>query len=150
MPNRFGGDALTAVPANGLPVDKAAAVLGIPKGTLRRWLRQGCPVVVHGRRGRGQAALVDPQEVLQWRQAGEQQRIYLELAGAVPLVLARATCDSVRMTQGIDKRRLAGVQAATWYVATNAVLDHLRERCPSVPELAEVPDEIEQLRKIAR
>jgi transposase-like protein len=134
----------------GLPVDQAAAALGITKGTLRRWLRQGCPAVTRGRRGRGQAALVDPEQVMQWREAGERQRIYLELAGAVPVVLAKATCEAVRMTEGIDKRRLAGVQAATWYVATSAVLDHLRESCPSVPEVSEIPDEIQQLRKIAR
>jgi len=145
MPNGFGAAAVTA-----LPVNQAAAALGVPCGTLRRWLREGCPAVTRGRRGRGQAALVDPAQVLQWREAGERDRIYLELAGAVPAVIAHAACESMRMAGGIDKRRLAGVQAATWYVATNAVLDHLRERCPSVPELADVPEEIQQLQKIAR
>ncbi|CAD0328112.1 hypothetical protein CFBP7900_17650 [Xanthomonas hortorum pv. carotae] len=135
---------------HGVPLDRAAATLGVPTGTLRRWVRQGCPVVQRGQRGRGNAALVDPEQVLEWRQAGERQQIYLELASAVPAVIAHAACDSLRQANGIDKKRLAGVQAATWYVATNAVLDHLRERCPAVPELAIVPDEIEQLRKIAR
>lgn len=135
---------------HGVPLDRAAAELGVPTGTLRRWVRQGCPVVHRGHRGRGHAALVDPAQVLQWRQAGARQQVYLELASAVPTVIAHAACDSMRLANGIDKKRLAGVQAATWYVATNAVLDHLRERCPAVPELAVVPDEIEQLRKIAR
>ena len=135
-----------------LPVNQAAAALGVPCGTLRRWLREGCPAVTRGRRGRGHAALVDPAQVLQWREAGERDRIYLELAGAVPAVLARATCESARRAEGIDKRRLAGVLAAAWYLNTAAVLDHLRESCPAVPDVDKdaFPDEIEQLRKISR
>lgn len=134
----------------GLPICQAAALLGVPTGTLRRWVRTGCPVVTPGRRGRGQAALVDPDEVRRWRESGERQRVYLEIAGAVPGVIAHATTETMRQAQGIDKRRLAGIQAACWYLTTNALLDHLREQCPEVPEVSEVPAEIEALRKIAR
>jgi hypothetical protein len=52
---------------------------------------------------------------------------------------------------GIDRRQLAGILAATWYVGTCEVLDWLREHYPGVPELGStLPDPIERLRKIAR
>ena len=133
-----------------MPIPQAAAVLGVPKGTLRRWLREGCPAVTHGRRGRGQAALVDPDQVREWRESGAREQILLALASSVPTVLAVATVESWRMAAGLDKRRLAGVLAGTWYTQTTSVLDHLRTQCPSVPDVDVLPAEIEQLRKIAR
>jgi len=138
--------------AQGIPLDRAAAALGIRTGTLRRWVREGCPVVVRGRRGRGQAALVDPQQVREWREAGAREQAALALAGAVPLVLAGATVEAWRCANGLDKRRLAGVLAATWYMQTTGLLDYLREQCPSVPDVGadSVPHEIETLQKIAR
>lgn len=134
----------------GLPLAAAAQALGIPQGTLRRWMREGCPVAARGRRGRGHAVLLDPAAVRQWREAGERERIYLELAGAVPAVLAEAAAESLRQAQGLDKKRLAGTLAASWYLGTTAVLDHMREQCPAVPDVTDVPEQIEQLRKIAR
>ena len=134
----------------GLPLAEAAQALGVRQGTLRRWIRQGCPVASRGRRGRGHAVLLDPAAVRQWREAGERERIFLELAAAVPHVLAHAAAKSFRLAEGLDKRRLAGALAATWYVSASAVLDHLRQQCPAVPEVADVPEEIASLRKIAR
>ena len=134
----------------GLPISQAAAALGVPIGTLRRWLREGCPAVTRGRRGRGQAALVDPDQIRQWRAAGERELVFLQLASAVPHVLAAATVESWRTADGLDKRRLAGVLAGTWYTQTTAVLDHLRDQCPAVPDVESLPDGIEALRKIAR
>lgn len=134
----------------GLPLRAAASALGLAQGTLRRWVREGCPVVARGRRGRGHAVLIDPAAVLAWRAAGERERIYLQLAGAVPVVLAEAAAESLRQSQGLDKKRLAGTLAASWYLGTTAVLDHMREQCPAVPDVTDVPEQIEQLRKIAR
>src|SRR5690606_31797540 len=131
-----------------LPIVDAASALSVPAGTLRRWIREGCPHVP-GRRGRGCATLVDVQAVKQWRQANDRDALLQELAAALPDVLAAASVESWRLAEGIDKRKLAGITAATWYVCTSAVLDHLREQCPAVPELARLPDEIERLRKIA-
>lgn len=131
-------------------MESAAAALGIRIGTLRRWMREGCPVVVRGRRGRGQAALVDPDQVREWRQSSEREKILLALASSVPTVLAVATVESWRMAAGLDKRRLAGVLAGTWYTQTTSILDHFRTQCPSVPDVDVLPAEIEQLRKIAR
>lgn len=103
-----------------------------------------------GRRGRGHAVLVDPATVREWLQAGSIDAVLLGLAGAIPELLATATLEALQRAEGLDKRRLAGVMAATWYVGANAVLDHMREQCSTIPELAEVPEEIERLRKIAR
>jgi len=135
-----------------LPVLTAAAELGVPPGTLRRWVREGAPVVFRGRRGRGQALLVDPEAVRRWRVAGEREQIALELAGQVPEILAKAAADSLQLAQGLDKARLAGVLAGSWYLSASAVLDHLRAICPAVPfaEAMPMPAEIERLRKIAR
>lgn len=107
-------------------------------------------MVSRGRRGRGQAALVDPDQVREWRESGAREQILLALASSVPTVLAVATVESWRMAAGLDKRRLAGVLAGTWYTQTTSVLDHLRTQCPSVPDVDVLPAEIEQLRKIAR
>ncbi|KAF1721963.1 terminase small subunit [Pseudoxanthomonas wuyuanensis] len=134
----------------GLPIGTAAQQLGIAPGTLRRWVREGCPVAARGRRGRGHAVLIDPDAVLQWRGAGERERLLLELAGAIPGLLAEAAVESLRQAEGLDKRRLAGTLAATWYLSTTTLLDHLRMTCPAVPDLAEVPEQIERLKKIAR
>ena len=134
---------------SGLAVSAAAAALGVPPGTLRRWVREGCPAVTHGRRGRGCALTVDPQAVLQWRQAMTGDRIRIEVAAAIPGLLADAAVESWQRAEGVNKRQLAGIFAAHWYVGTNVVLDHLRDQCPDVPELAALPESIERLRKIA-
>lgn len=129
-----------------LTVDAAARELGVSVVTLRRWLARGAP---HrpGRRGRGHAALVDVGAVRAWRQANDRDTALLELAQAVPGVLARATAEAFRQIEGPDKRRMAGVLAGLWYVLTTAMLDRLS---PAVPELAHEPPEIERLREIAR
>ncbi|WP_407352030.1 helix-turn-helix domain-containing protein [Luteimonas sp. R10] len=133
-----------------LPVADAARILQVRPGTLRRWLREGCPAVRHGRRGRGQAALVDPEQVRLWRDAGDQQRAMLELAGIIPDLLADAAAESLQHAIGVDKRRLAGVLAAAWYVSAARLLDHMRGQCPAVPDVTTIPEQIEVLRKIAR
>ncbi|MGH8063230.1 MAG: hypothetical protein ACREO7_14590, partial [Pseudoxanthomonas sp.] len=133
-----------------LPVPEAATAMGVRLGTLRRWISQGCPVASRGRRGRGHALLVDPEAVRQWRAAGATDAVVLELAASLPEVLAAAAVDSWQQAQGVDKRALAAITAAGWFVAANAVADHLRARCPAVPEVSSLPEEIERLRKIAR
>lgn len=52
-----------------LPLEQAAHELGVKPRTLQRWTREGCPVAQRGRRGRGHAALIDPDAVRQWRDA---------------------------------------------------------------------------------
>lgn len=131
----------------GLPVAAAARELGIKSGTLRRWIRQGCPAQ-HGRRGRGHATSVDPEQVRAWRGADPRGAAVMEIADTLPEVLACAITESHRLAAGVDKRQLAGILAATWAMVTTAALDHLRELNPHVPEVGTLPDEIERLRKI--
>lgn len=134
-----------------LPLEQAAQVLGVRPGTLRRWVREGCPTACPGRRGRGHALLIDPTQVRQWREAGDRQALAMELASALPEVMAAATEKAWMEAEGIDRRRLAGVMAASWYLAACSVLDALRNTCPSVPDVGRpLPEAIERLEKIAR
>jgi hypothetical protein len=132
-------------------VTAAARELGESPGTVRRWVRQGCPVASRGSRGRGRALLLDPEAVRQWRAATTGEALLLSIASAIPGVLADAMAESLRLAQGLDKRRLAGVLAGAWYLGASALLDHLRERCDQVPHVGDVlPAQIQALRKIAR
>ena len=132
-----------------LPIVDAASALSVPAGTLRRWIREGCPHVP-GRRGRGCATLVDVQAVKQWQRANDRDAVLLDVA-ALPDVLASAALVAWKESEGAtDRRRLAGITAATWFALTNAALEHLRNRGFDIPELQRLPDEIEYLFNIAR
>ena len=76
-------------------------------------------------------------------------RVRLEVAAAIPGLLADAAVEAWRLADGIDKRRLAGVIAGGWYLSANILLDYLRDQCSDVPELAALPEQVERLRKIA-
>jgi len=88
--------------------------------------------------------------VLAWRRASRSDALILELAGELPNVLAAASLQAFAQIEGSDKPRMAGVLAGVWYVAACTVLDHLRAKCPEVPEISSIPPEVERLRKIAR
>lgn len=134
-----------------LPVADAARVLGIRPGTLRRWMREGCPVASRGRRGRGHAVLINPDAVRAWRDADQRAQVLLDLAAEVPRLLALAAEEAHRQANGVDKRKLGEILAATWFVGASTVLDHLRARCADVPQISpELPAQIERLVKIAR
>ena len=133
----------------GLALEAAARELGVSPGTLRRWIRRGCPVVCRGRRGRGHQMLIDPGAVQQWRQAGDRDAMVMELAAQVPETLATAMLQALQQAQGPHKRALAGSLAAAWYLGSCAILDSLRERVPTVPELQTAPEAITRLQKIA-
>ncbi|KXA71813.1 hypothetical protein AXA74_16870 [Bordetella hinzii LMG 13501] len=95
--------------------------------------------------------MVDVEAVRQWRESSESDARLLEIASALPDVLARASEEAWRQTEGTDKRRLAGVMAASWYVFTTNVLDYLRAKHPAIPDVGPaLPEQIERLRKIAR
>ena len=133
-----------------MPIPDAARALGIGEATLRRWIQRGCPVASRGRRGRGLATLVCPDAVRTWRQAGEREAVLMELASALPGVLAGGIEKAHQLAEGTDKRRLAGTLAATWFLATAAILETLHEHCPAIaPDPRCVPGAIERLRKIA-
>lgn len=135
---------------SGLPIAAAAEELGISPSTLRRWITSsGAPVVRRGRQGRGNATLVDIEAMRIWREGGEAA-ICLELAAAVPDLIAAAMDEALRLSDGPHKIALAGALAGGWYLAATAVVDYLRERCGAVGELTAIPSEIQRLRKIAK
>lgn len=134
-----------------LPIPEAARELGVKPGTLRRWVAEGCPIVQRGRRGRGCALLLDPDAVRRWRGADQRDALILEIAQALPEVLAGAADQASRLTEGPHKRAVAGALAGAWYLGASAVLDHLRTLCPAVPEVTRpLPESIERLQKIAK
>lgn len=135
---------------NAVPIHAAAQELGVSIPTLRRWMREGCPVARRGHRGRGCATLLDPVAVESWRRAQGGEDALLAFAGAVPELVAEAVTRSFLATDGPHKRAMAGVLAGCWYVTTTAILDRLREHAPDVPEVDHVPESITRLRKIAR
>lgn len=136
-----------------LTINEAAAALETRPGTVRRWIREGCPVARPGRRGRGHAAKVSLPAVRAWRDAQRaDEKLAVELATTLPLVLGEAAYSGWRQIEGADKRRSAGLLAAAWYLMSSGALDHLRGRFPDaeVPEISSLPEPIERLRKIAR
>lgn len=135
-----------------IPLSDAADRLGVPVGTMRRWVRQGCPVAQPGRRGRGHAARVSLPAVRAWRDSQRaDERLAAELASELPVVLAEAAFEGWRELSGPDKRRLAGLVAVVWLWLAEGALDHLRGRYPdaAIPHLNTRPEAIERLAKIA-
>ena len=130
-----------------MPATAAAAALGVSLPTLKRWIRDGCPVARRGRRGRGGAALVDPDAVQAWRRAARGEDALVELAGRLPEIVGAAMAQAFRLAP--DKRgSTAWVAVAGWQLATGAVLDHLRAQGVEITD-PPIPESIEQLRQIA-
>lgn len=132
-----------------MPLADAARELGVAPITLKRWRRLGCPCVP-GRRGRGHAALYDPEAIRAWRAAHGREALALELGTVLPGVLAEAVFDAWRELEGPTKREKAGPMALALYACATAALDHLRAENASVPQFrAPFPEHFEYLRKIA-
>lgn len=132
-----------------VPIADAAAELGLSPAQLRRLVAAGAPCARHGQRGRGHVALIDPQAVRVWSGASARDALLLELAATLPELMASAFAEAHRLTDGPHKRAVAGSLVGAWILANGAALDHLRERCPSVPEASnELPEQVERLRKI--
>ncbi|WP_162434816.1 helix-turn-helix domain-containing protein [Pseudoxanthomonas koreensis] len=133
----------------GLTLREAARALGISPRTLRRWLSAGAPVARRGRRGTGGAALIDPHAVLAWRDTCDADAALQAFAGRVPELVACAIAEAHRMIEGPHKRATAGALAGTWFIVSAALTDALRQQVPTIPEIGNVPREIERLRKCA-
>jgi hypothetical protein len=131
-----------------VPIPAAAADLAVSVPTLRRWLRAGAPLARRGARGRGRAALVDPQAVAAWRAS---QCVTLAAAAAgLPDLIAGALADAFDQTEGLPKSRMAGFVAGAWYLAATRCMDHLRQHDEAVPDVTEpLPLAVARLLKIA-
>lgn len=71
------------------------------------------------------------------------------LARLLPDRIAEALYEVHRMIDGPDKRRAAAHFVAAFVAVTSVVLDALRERDASVPELSQLPDQIARLRALS-
>lgn len=132
-----------------MPLADAARELGVAPVTLKRWRKLGCPCVP-GRRGRGHAALYDPEAIRTWRAAHGREALALEMGAVLPGVMADAVFDAWRELEGPTKREKAGPMALALYACATAALDHLRAENASVPQFrAPFPEHFEYLRKIA-
>jgi len=130
-----------------VPLAKAAIELRVGQSTLRHWFnKRSCPGAVSGGHGRGAKTLVDVDVVRRWRDGTKADAALLELAGEIPDLIG-TTIEQVFTEvdlRNVAKYKLAGVMAVAAYKATAAVLDRL-----GAPELANLPDSVKRLRKIA-
>jgi hypothetical protein len=131
-----------------LPIAEAATVLGVSTRSLRRWISDGAPVAQAGGRGRGKRTLVDPAAVLAWRDGARLDVEMRAFAAAIPDLLADAVHEAFTLAEGPHKRLLAGALVATWYLASTALIDELRDRGIDVPELAAPPRKVDMLRAV--
>lgn len=126
-------------------IEAAALELGISEPTLRRWIAAGAPVARRGRRGRGDATLIDPDAIAAWRGARpDELRV---LAGEIPELVAEACWSAFMLVEGPHRTACAGVLAGAWYVVTVALLDRLRRSGLDLADPA-IPGKIAQLRAI--
>lgn len=124
-----------------MPVDAAARVLGVPVGTVRRWIRDGAPVARRGRRGRGHAVLVDPEAVTRWREAveqGECAAVLAELEHAIPSLVADAALQVLAAAPptgtGAERRLLHAAVDAT----ARAIADALNRKLHKSIEIGRI------------
>ena len=125
----------------------AAISLGVSQAVLRRWLRDGAPVAVPGRKGRGCAMLLNVEDLAAWRDAQTANAQLMRLAGEVSEIVADAIYEVFLQAEGSHKRTLAGSLAACWYLVTTALHDRIRKSVP-VAEIQIIPAKIAQLRVI--
>src|SRR5690349_11962605 len=100
---------------HGVTLAQAAQALGERTKTLRRWVRNGAPVVAMGRKGRGYATLVDLEQIRSWRQSQTSQRQLLEFASRIPGLLSDATYEAFAdWPSSPAKARAAELAALVW------------------------------------
>lgn len=131
---------------NAVPISEAAIELEVPPGTLRRWVREGLPVVRRGRPGRGHSTLIDVNAARAWRDGENCEDMVVTLAAEIPELMASAIWDVHKLSNGPHHGQVANALAAAWYSATTKLLDRLKDDAPEVPEIETLPEKIERLR----
>jgi hypothetical protein len=127
----------------------AARALGVSAPTVRRWLRDGAPVLRRGGRGRGRVALLDVDALAAWRRmrdGGTAHDALVVLAAEIPELVADAMHEAFVLVDGPHKRACAGALAGAGYLAIVALLDRMRRDDQRVPEVTTLPAKIDQLR----
>lgn len=158
-----------------LTAEEICAVLGIGRATWYRWKNDDNPppAVLAGRKGRGGAALYDPEEVKAWRRQREADGPLRALVDELPDLLAEAIGETHTNAQSTQydhwenffegtkwrpptmlkpegKRLLAATLAATWSRCLDTIAIRAQEL--GIPEAhrSGLPEEIKRLDKIAK
>lgn len=105
-----------------VPVPAAARELRVSEITLRRWVRDGAPVVLRGGRGRGNATLICPDAVRAWRDGGVVGLSPEDIAGAVADAALAVIARYSPTTQTGAESRLLREAVAAMAEAVNAAL----------------------------
>lgn len=144
-------DRLTRHDHGAMPVATAARALGVSESTLRRKIRDGCPVARRGGRGRGKRTLIDPDAVRAWEASsggGDADAALRELAGRIPEALGDAMFAAFRAAP--DKRNGAWIAAYGWQLAVYSLYDEIAAALGEDLPTPAVPETIDRLTKIAK
>ena len=133
---------ITAAPGDVTTVKLAATALGLKLGTLRRLVKEGCPVVRPGRDGRGNGTLLHLPTVRAWLAARQQpgqptEALLLTLASELPAVVAAALDVAGRVLDTPAKAELLRMLPGIWWLVATALRDHLTAEhgCPEQRDL---------------
>jgi hypothetical protein len=112
-------------PVGAVPVSACAADLGLTVRQLRHALLQGAPVVRHGHKGRGGAALLDPVAISHWMEArGDYSADIARRRQARETIrtLAESLVATFRATQGPHKLIVGRANVLTFQYTASSVL----------------------------
>ena len=146
---------MPALPTKLVTLREAAAVLGVPLGTLRKEIeRLGLRPDVPGGRGRGRAARYDLTHIQahfaarkRGRPSGTVPReLTARLAVQISEVLAECAY-SIYLRSGPNKQQFAACLAALAAMAIEYTLDELGA---PLPDIFYIPDKLAELREIGR
>ena len=101
----------------GVPLSQAAKYFEVDQVTIRRWLKDNCPCIRRGRRGPGQGALLDLQQVAQWR--GKTRTPEMQTPRDAMQTIAKALWqaldeDRADIRAGVSKDDAAAVLIVAW------------------------------------
>lgn len=148
-------------------LSEAAAALGISRRELKRWIAAGAPVIVRGRRGRGNRELLDVEALRAWDAARRAPRDAVRaamatLAHQLPERLATEVAElfetplnhrgALWQLLGLPAIPAARLHLAAYVVALDAVRGLIGETigAEALPPLTRHPDVIERLEKLAQ
>jgi hypothetical protein len=112
-------------PVGAVPLCVCAVELGLTVRQLRYALRQGAPVVRHGHKGRGGAALLDPLAISHWMQArGDYSAEIARRRQAREMIqtLAESLVATFRATQGPHKLIVGRANVLTFQHTASSIL----------------------------
>ena len=122
-----------------MTVRETAKQFGVHIGTVRRWIRAGCPCLQLGSVGRGHGAQLDPVEVQQWR-----------VSQLIPTLAAQAEADVLKilatgMFDSLKRDGLMGQTLPAEFVALK-IYERIYRNVKETPlEAKDLPDEMKRI-----